>query len=123
VNIPRDDHRDVQHWAEADRAQDRQRAQELRWAATVYRQFYAGEEGRLGRGLEIALNEGVTFHGHQARVRSSSDPEVAYQVQETHCDCPDFGRAPGGRCKHRWAVFLTRVAAARLALADHPVAS
>lgn len=104
------------HHTDTDRA--------LRQAATQQRQFYPGEDSRLGRGLEIALNEGVSLVVHldgisQASVRSASDPEVIYTVEGTRCDCQDFPRAPGGRCKHRFAVALTRMAQASLCLQDH----
>lgn len=97
----------------------------LRQAATTYRQFYPGEESRLGRGLEIALNRCVELAWLNGRfvaeVHSASDPEVVYNVDGTQCDCPDKS-APGARCKHRYAVALIRIAQALHDLRDHEAA-
>lgn len=93
----------------------------LRQAATTYRQYYPGEDSRLGRGLEMALNRCVElawFNGRIiAEVHSASDPEVVYKVAGTQCDCPDKS-APGGRCKHRYAVAIASLAQALYDLRD-----
>ena len=79
--------------------------------AAQARTRYAGEHARIDRGLVIALNHGVTLHADgTADVQSASDPEILYHVAHGTCDCPDFQRAPDGRCKHRWSVCLTRKA-------------
>lgn len=91
----------------------------LRQAALYVTQHYPGEQVRIGRGLEIALNDGVQFGmtipDPDAWVRGSQ--ETLYEIRGTHCDCPDE-KAPGLRCKHRWAVALTRIAQALHDLAD-----
>ncbi len=50
-------------------------------------------------------------------VVTSSSGETAYTVNGA-CTCPDYGRAPGGRCKHRLAVALFKRCHAAL---DHSV--
>ena len=79
--------------------------------AAQARARYAGEHARIDRGLVIALNGGVTVHADgTADVQSASDPEIVYHVAHGTCDCPDFQRAPDGRCKHRYAVCLVKKA-------------
>ena len=132
-NIPREDQQDAQRWAEQAAAdeeaeltyrrmledEDHARTQALRQAALYALQHYPGEQGRIGKGLTIALNEGVKQGAAfgNALVHSESDPEVIYQISGRHCDCPDQA-APGGRCKHRFAVYLVRLAQASLAMQD-----
>jgi hypothetical protein len=88
-----------------------QRDTALRQAAAQARTRYAGEAARIDRALVIALNGGVTLHeGGTASVQSCSDTEVVYAVADGVCDCPDFPRAPAGRCKHRFAVCLVQEA-------------
>jgi SWIM zinc finger len=83
----------------------------LRQMADRARTRYAGEAARIDRGLVIALNGGVTLKADGvALVSSTRDDEVFYIVREGQCDCPDFSRAPGGRCKHRFAVCLVKKA-------------
>ena len=94
----------------------------LRQAATILRTYYPGEDRRLDRGLELALNGRIQFGTVNgiayADVSSSSQAEVFYVVRGTHCDCPDL-TAPGLRCKHRYAVALTRMAQALTDMQDH----
>ena len=80
--------------------------------AAQARTRYAGEHARIDRGLVLALNGAVAIREADgaALVQSASDPEIAYEVHQGHCDCPDFERAPEGRCKHRWAVCLVKKA-------------
>lgn len=93
-----------------------QRDTALRQAACQARTRYAGEAKRIGKGLVIALNGGVTIATNgTATVQSASDPEVVYHVSTDVCDCPDFERAPDGRCKHRYAVCLVKRAQKALA--------
>jgi hypothetical protein len=88
----------------------------LRALATRATARYPGEQARIERGLLLALNGHVTLHDDgAATVRSGSDAEVGYTVKQGTCDCPDFHRAPDGRCKHRWAVSLVRKAQKSLA--------
>lgn len=88
-----------------------QRDTTLRQLAAQARTRYAGEQGRIDRGLGIALNGGVTLHADgSADVQSASDPEIVYHVAHGTCDCPDFQRAPDGRCKHRFSVCLVKKA-------------
>jgi len=83
----------------------------LRTLAAQARTRYAGEAARLDRGLVIALNGGVTLNADgSASVQSCSNADVVYHVEHGTCDCPDFQRAPGGRCKHRCAVCLVKKA-------------
>lgn len=75
----------------------------LRTLAARATERYAGEAARIDRGLCLALSGHVALHADgTASVRSAKDAEVVYEVNG-HCDCPDASRAPGGRCKHRWA--------------------
>jgi hypothetical protein len=88
----------------------------LRVMADRARTRYAGEAARIDRALVIALNGGVTLHQDgTARVQSSSDAEVVYHVGHGTCDCPDFERAPAGRCKHVWARCFLRKALKHIA--------
>jgi hypothetical protein len=88
-----------------------QRDTALRQMAERARTRYAGEAARIDRGLVIALNGGVTLHQDgTASVQSSSNAEVVYHVAHGTCDCPDFSRAPEGRCKHRFSVCLVKKA-------------
>lgn len=80
----------------------------LRTLAAQARTRYAGEAARIDRGLVIALGGGVTLKADAALVSSQQGDEVFYIVRDGHCDCPDFPRAPGGRCKHRFAVCLVK---------------
>lgn len=87
----------------------------LRQMADRARTRYAGEAARIDRGLVIALNGGVTLHRDgTASVQSCSNAEVVYHVKHGTCDCPDFSRAPEGRCKHRYAVCLVKKAQAQV---------
>lgn len=83
----------------------------LRALALAARTRYAGEAVRIEKALVIALNHGVTIlPDGTALVTSQSDPEVMYEVRNGVCDCPDFSRAPDGRCKHRFSVCLVKKA-------------
>lgn len=83
----------------------------LRTLAGQARTRYAGEHARIDRALVIALNGGVTLTPDgSAAVQSSANAEVTYHVHQGVCDCPDFPRAPEGRCKHRYAACLVRKA-------------
>lgn len=85
--------------------------QALRTAAATARTRYAGEASRIHRGLVIALDGGVTLNTDGvAFVSSQQGDEVFSIVRDGQCDCPDFPRAPGGRCTHRWAACLVRKA-------------
>jgi hypothetical protein len=83
----------------------------LRQLAAQATARYAGETARIDRGLVLALNGHVTINADgTAAVLSGSGAEVAYHVAHGTCDCPDFQRAPDGRCKHRYAVCLVKKA-------------
>lgn len=85
--------------------------QTLKQAAELARSRYAGEAARIDRGLVLALNSAVALQADgTALVQSGSQAEIVYQVGHGACDCPDFSRAPEGRCKHRWAVCLVKKA-------------
>jgi hypothetical protein len=82
----------------------------LRALAAQVATRYAGEQGRLDRGLVLALNDHVTIHPDgTAHIQSGTDAEVVYRLNG-HCDCYDSKRAPEGRCKHRWAACLVKLA-------------
>ena len=83
----------------------------LKQAAACARERYPGENGRIDRGLLLALNDAVQlgFQG-TATVQSGSDTEIFYRVNHGVCDCPDRSNAPEFRCKHRWAVIFTIIA-------------
>jgi hypothetical protein len=88
----------------------------LRQLAAQATTRYAGEQARIDRGLVLALNGHVTVHADgSADVLSGSGAEVAYHVAAGTCDCPDFERAPDGRCKHRYAVCLVKKATKAMA--------
>jgi hypothetical protein len=88
----------------------------LRALAAKATERYPGEQGRIDRGLLLALNGHVTLNFDEtATVRSGSDAEVGYTVVHSRCDCPDFTRAPDGRCKHRYSVALVKKAQAQRA--------
>jgi hypothetical protein len=88
-----------------------QRDTTLRQLAAQATTRYAGEKARIDRGLVLALNGHVTINADgSADVLSGSGAEVAYHVAHGTCDCPDFERAPDGRCKHRYAVCLVKKA-------------
>lgn len=83
----------------------------IRQAAACARERYAGEEKRIERALLLALNGHVTVYPDStAIVRSERNPEVVYNVRHHHCDCPDWGNAPDGRCKHVVGVALVTIA-------------
>lgn len=95
----------------------------LRTLAAKALALYPGEAARIERGLLLALNGAVTLRPDgTATVQSGGkDPEVYYDVGRGLCDCRDFARAPGGRCKHRLAASLVRKAA-KLASTPAPAA-
>jgi len=87
----------------------------LRQLAAQATTRYAGEKARIDRGLVLALNGHVTVNADgSADVLSGSGAEVAYHVAHGTCDCPDFTRAPDGRCKHVWAKCLIKRAQAQM---------
>jgi hypothetical protein len=92
----------------------------LRALATQATARYAGEQARIERGLLLALNGHVILHADgTATVRSGRDAEVGYTVQQGQCECPDFPRAPDGRCKHVWGRCLARKAHKQMTAATH----
>ena len=85
--------------------------QTLRDDARRLKFLHPGEGPRLDRGLVLALNGAATYvDGQYWQVRSATDAEVVYTLLPEGCDCPDRQRAPDGRCKHYWAVYLTHAA-------------
>jgi hypothetical protein len=85
---------------------------DLRALAERAKTRYPGEEARIERGLLLALNDHVELRPDgTATVRSGKDAEVVYHVAGHLCECPDFARAPDGRCKHRFSVALVTKAA------------
>jgi hypothetical protein len=71
--------------------------------------YPATEHGRIKAGALLVVAGAVHTRCHENYVRSASRPDRAYLVNGA-CQCPDAvrGQAPGGRCKHRWAVALHR---------------
>lgn len=69
------------------------------------RALYPTEKARIESGTTIALDGMVHFYQDgSADVESQTQPGVHYHVNGG-CTCPDT-RAPGARCKHRWARSL-----------------
>lgn len=69
---------------------------------------YPDEQARIERGAQLALQGHVELlEDGSAKVRSSDLAQTYYCINRT-CPCWDFQRAPGGRCKHRWAKTLLR---------------
>jgi hypothetical protein len=70
---------------------------------------YPAEFLRIERGLDLALQGHVALLAdqHIAIVRSQTRPGVEYSVNG-QCSCHDFSRAPGGKCKHRYAYWFMR---------------
>lgn len=68
------------------------------------------EKARIDRGLVLALNGAAEYHDDHWCVRSASDAEVVYALKPEGCECPDRQRAPEGRCKHYFCVYLTHAA-------------
>jgi len=66
---------------------------------------YPTEEDRIPRGPEIIERGGIRFDGLTPLVGIHH-----YYPLCGHCPCPDaaLGNAPGGRCKHRWALAFYR---------------
>jgi SWIM zinc finger len=73
---------------------------------------------RLDRAYDIVIGNGYTveplstdLHEFDIYRESTSlfeDNAVHYYVDEQSCECPDFGSARGGLCKHRLAVMLVK---------------
>lgn len=61
---------------------------------------------RLRRGIDLAEREAVQFHADSTAI-VTGDAGMIYHVNG-ECPCPDYERAPGQRCKHRWAVAIAR---------------
>jgi hypothetical protein len=71
---------------------------------------FEDERARIERGLELCLTDKVQlFVDGTATVASQVRENVVYTVHH-YCQCFDAQRAPGGRCKHRWARSLLRKA-------------
>jgi len=69
---------------------------------------YPTEAAAIGRGLAIALADGVVlFSDGHANVKSDTVVDLWYTVNGT-CTCKSFQFSPGGRCKHRWAKALVK---------------
>jgi len=64
------------------------------------------EKARIDRGLVLALNGAAEYQDDHWQVRSATDAEVGYALRPEGCECPDRQRAPDGRCKHYYAVYL-----------------
>lgn len=69
---------------------------------------YPDESDRLLRGFALALGGHVELHEGEAHiVRSGTDADTVYAVNG-QCTCPDYKKAPDGRCKHRFAAALAK---------------
>jgi hypothetical protein len=99
--------------------------QALTGALAIALGAYPDDTDRLLSGFRLALDGLVELHVGEAHiVRSRTEHGTVYAVSKT-CTCPDYasGRAPGGRCKHRWGVAMARKAQALLAESAHSTAT
>lgn len=89
-------------------------------AQTRAQRTFPAESKRIARGMQIVRDGGVTFNPLQrkAYVRSQSSRRT-YTVSRETCECVDHSRAPGGRCKHWWAMMLYRKALQILSTSYH----
>ena len=101
AEAPRTDH--------ADRRRFRQVLSELAEKAKVKLPESAG---RIDSAVKIVLAGDVEGQQEDGswRVGSCTDPLVTHRVQGTSCSCDDsqYGKAPGGFCKHILSVILLR---------------
>jgi len=69
---------------------------------------YPTHADRIKRGAVLVVEGGVTLDEDGMATVSSN--HHLYAVRAGHCPCMDVakGNAPGGFCKHRWAVCLQR---------------
>jgi SWIM zinc finger len=93
--------------------------QALCQALAIGLEKYPTETARLLRGFYVALDDKVTLGADGTHtVESDVHGKAAYRVGKT-CTCQDYqyGQAPDGRCKHRWAAALVKKAQALETLA------
>jgi hypothetical protein len=64
--------------------------------------------GRVEKATALVLNGDIEYHPEDgsALVNSCTDPTQVYHVKGGTCDCKDFSRAPGHRCKHIIGVMM-----------------
>jgi hypothetical protein len=64
--------------------------------------------GRVEKAVALILAGDVEYHAEDgsALVGSCTDPTVAYHVKGGTCDCHDYARAPGNKCKHIIGVMM-----------------
>ena len=80
---------------------------------------YPKETARIQRGHAIVLRGGVRSCGSGLAEVQSQSHTTTWYVVNGRCYCPDSGRAPQGRCKHRWAKWLLVWAQTYLAQQSH----
>jgi hypothetical protein len=92
-------------------------SQALGFAYHVALSHHPKEAARIQRGHAIALQGDVRCYGSGlAEVQSQSQSQTTtWYVVNGRCYCPDSGRAPQGRCKHRWAAWVLTWAQTHLA--------
>ena len=72
---------------------------------------YPMERKAILRGFELALEGAVTLQPTGIHhVTSASFPGEYYHTTLLACTCRAVAKAPGGRCKHRFATALTILA-------------
>lgn len=82
-------------------------------AVTVRARKYLGKslDNRITKARHLILNQQIENHGRYGLIRSESDPETLYKVDNEGCDCQDAQyTAPQGLCAHRlaWAWLAKR---------------
>lgn len=85
----------------------------LQAAANRAAKTYPDECARIRRGLAIAESGGVELLADGTALVQSQTHEGMHYILNGHCSCPDYARAPGNRCKHRWAKSLHKAALAQ----------
>jgi Ribonuclease G/E len=103
------DAQDVLNDIAAERAEKTQRHYLADAYTAAKRALPEAVDGRLERGLELALAGAVMLSEGGALIKSQKDDNATYTINGQPCTCPD-SRAPivGGRkaCKHQIAAWL-----------------
>src|SRR2546427_26103 len=65
--------------------------------------------GRVDSAVKLVLAGDVELLADgTARVASQSNGTTTYHIENGHCDCKDFAKAPHGFCKHRLSAAIAR---------------
>lgn len=81
--------------------------QVLQYSAATAMKRYEDETARIAKAVELVVAGHVTFTPHGYAHVTSQTGHGRYTCKSM-CTCPDFFKAPGGRCKHRYAVSLLK---------------